>query len=207
MGHYAQKKTLRPSEQTREDVAAARLAFAELQPVLDAARLVFVDESGFVRGGRLGYGWSARGARGQDRAPLARGRRRSMIGSMAHRCGEVVAVAGTVTADVFERFVARDLVPSLEAGDVVVWDNARVHSAQARRLVEQAGCHVVALPCYSPEYNAIEHLWSKVKQSVRRARADTDEALSAALAAAVSAVCEHDARGWIKHCGYRFQPQ
>jgi hypothetical protein len=40
------KKSLRPPEQDRPDVAAARTAWAEDQPKLDPERLVFIDETG-----------------------------------------------------------------------------------------------------------------------------------------------------------------
>ena len=44
--------------------------------------------------------------------------------------------------------------------------------------------------------------WSKLKQGVSRARADTSEALSEALEAAVASVTASDVAGWVQHCGY-----
>ena len=48
----AEKKSLRASEQDRPDVAAARAAWRESQPMLDPARLIFIDESVLQRDGR-----------------------------------------------------------------------------------------------------------------------------------------------------------
>lgn len=204
MGPHAKKKLTRPSQQQREDVAIERRAYADEMKAFDAARLVFVDESGVVQGMRLGYGYAPRGTRCVENAPFRVGKRQSLIGWMAADGGEIVRLEGSVTAAVFERFVRQDLVPSLEPGDIVIWDNARIHSAEAVRLVEQAGARVVPLPRYSPEYNAIEMMWSKLKHYVRKLRADTAEALRRALEEAVAFLRADDARAWIEHCGYQF---
>lgn len=195
---------MRPSQQQREDIAIERGLYAEEMKRFDAARLVFVDESGFVCGMRLAYGYAPRGKRCVENAPFRVGKRQSLIGWMAACGGEVVPLEGSVSATVFERFVRQHLVPSLEVGDLVIWDNARIHSLEAVRLVEAAGARVVPLPRYSPEYNAIEMLWSKLKHYVRKLRADTVEALRAALEAAAAFVRADDARAWIEHCGYQF---
>lgn len=183
-------------------MSAERAAYADAMRALDGSRLVFVDESGVVQGMRLGYGYAPRGQRCAENAPYRKGRRTSLLGWMGATCGEVVPVEGSVTAAVFEAFVCGSLAPCLEPGDVVIWDNARIHSAEAVRLVEASGARVLPLPRYSPEYNAIEHFWSKVKHFVRRARADTTDALTTALAAAVALVTPGNARAWIRHCGY-----
>ena len=60
-------------------------------------------------------------------------------------------------------------------------------------------------PPYSPDLNAIEPLWSKVKGIVRQKMADARDVLLDALGEAVSAVVPSDAAGWIEHCGYTFQ--
>ena len=195
---------MRPAQQSRPDVQAERSAFAERMKSFDAARLVFVDESGVVRGMRLAYGYALRGERCIENAPFRVGKRTSLLGWMAATGGEIVHFEGSVTAEVFEHFVRCHLVPSLERGDIVVWDNARIHSETAVALVEEAGAHVVPLPRYSPEYNAIEHLWSKLKHYVRKLRADTAEALRAALEAAAAYLSAADSRAWIEHCGYSF---
>lgn len=195
---------MRPLQQQRQDVAAERTVFAEQVERLDAARLVFVDESGVVQGMRLAYGYAPRGERCVENAPFRVGKRQSLIGYMAAVGGEIVHFEGSVTAEIFEQFVQEHLVPSLEAGDIVIWDNARIHSEEAVRLVEAAGAQVLPLPRYSPEYNAIELLWSKLKHYVRKLCADTAEALKQALEAAAAWLRAEDARAWIEHCGYRF---
>jgi transposase len=186
-------------------VVARRQAFAAEVARIPAERLVFIDESGVVQGMRSAYGFAPRGQRCVESVPFRQGRRVSLLGWMGAASGGVEAHLGSVTAAVFEAFVAGSVVPALRPGDVVVWDNARIHSPRAVALVAAAGARVLAQPPYSPEYNAIELLWSKVKGLVRQSLADTWEALLAALEQAVPAVTVADARGWIRHCGYRFQ--
>lgn len=197
---------MRPAQQDRPDVAAERAEFQEWQPSVCARRFIFVDESGICQGMRLPYGYARRGERCTETAPFRTGKRTSLLGWMSTCGGEVVPFQGSVTKDVFERFVEQSLVPSLEAGDIVVWDNARIHSARAVELVEAAGAHVVPLPRYSPDLNPIEMMWSKVKHLIRKARADTAEALRAALEAAVESLSKENAAAWIEHCGYVTQP-
>jgi len=195
-----------PSQQLRADVVAERAAFAGVQAGLDAERVLFVDESGIERGMRTAYGYAPRHTRCREHAPFRVGRRTSVLGWVGLRGGHFAPMTGTVDGGVFARFVEYGLVPHLRPGDVVIWDNARIHGAEAVRLVEATGARVVAQPRYSPDKNAIEPAWSKVKERVRRLRADTAEALDAALHAAVATLTSEDVRGWMRHCGYPTEP-
>ena len=197
---------MRPAQQQRPDVAAERAVFADTMKTLKADDLVFVDEAGVVRGMRLVYGYAPRGQRCVENAPFRVGKRRNLIGFMSATGGEIVHFEASVTAEIFKHFVREHLVPSLRPGKIVVWDNARIHSPEAVRLIEETGAHVLPLPRYSPEYNAIEPLWSKLKHYVRKMRADTAEALKEALEAAGACLRAADARAWIEHCGYCFLP-
>lgn len=206
MGDHAKKKLMRPSQRDRPDVVDERARYAEAIPLLSASDLVFIDESGIEQGMRLRYGYAPQAERCIENAPFRVGRRTSLIGFTGIEAGRVLPVQGSVNAVVFETFVRACVVPHLRMGMVVIWDNARIHSKEAVRLVEATGARVLFLPRYSPEYNAIEHFWSKVKHFVRKARADTAEALREALDAAVALVTPEDVKGWIEHCGYQFQP-
>jgi transposase len=61
---------------------------------------------------------------------------------------------------------------------------------------------VLYLPPYSPDYNPIEMVWSKVKRLMRTLAARTAEALHDAFARAFAAVTPDDVRGCFRHCGY-----
>jgi transposase len=85
-----------------------------------------------------------------------------------------------------------------------VMDNLNVHKgAQVRAIIEGAGCALVYLPAYSPDFSPIEGAYSKVKARVRRAGRRVQDELEGAIGEAVEAVTASDARGWFAPCGYR----
>ena len=61
---------------------------------------------------------------------------------------------------------------------------------------------VLFLPAYSPDFNPIEKMWSKVKQVLRGIKPRTEEELFAATATALGAITAHDAKGWVNSSGY-----
>ena len=69
-------------------------------------------------------------------------------------------------------------------------------------LIEQAGAEVRFLPPYSPDFNPIEKMWSKVKALLRSAKARNEETLLAAIGAALAEVTAQNAEGWFGSCGY-----
>ena len=114
-----------------------------------------------------------------------------------------MAVEGTTTAEVFEVYLERCLVPELEEGEVVVMDRLPAHKPKRmRELIEQQGCELLYLPSYSPDYNPIEEAFSKIKQILRRAAARTREALVEAMGEALSAIDSRDAWSYFEHAGY-----
>ena len=105
--------------------------------------------------------------------------------------------------DVFREYVRHVLLATLRPGDIVVLDNLGAHKdTEAIRLMESAGAEVWFLPPYSPDLNPIEKMWSKVKESLRNAKARTEELLFDAIAAALKTITPNDAKGWFKSCGY-----
>ncbi len=69
---------------------------------------------------------------------------------------------------VFNHWVKVCLVPDLKPGQVVVMDNASFHkSKRTTELIEAAGCRVMFLPPYSPDFNKIEPMWANLKQRIR----------------------------------------
>lgn len=63
------------------------------------------------------------------------------------------------------------LAPTLRPGDVVVMDNLSSHKVKGvREAIEAKGAEVWYLPPYSPDFNPIEMMWSKVKHLIRKAK-------------------------------------
>lgn len=66
----------------------------------------------------------------------------------------------------------------MNSGQVVIMDNLGAHRPRRiRELIEEAGCELMYLPAYSPDYNPIEEAFSKLKNLLRRAGACGREAL------------------------------
>jgi transposase len=152
---------------------------------------------------------SEKGQRAYERVPRNRGKNTTLLASMgAEGMGPCLAVEGATTKAVFEAFVERVLAPSLPPGQVVELDNLGAHKGdRVRGPIEERGCSLLFLPPYSPDLNPIERAFSKVKASLRRARARSREMLVGAIGQAISAVTALDARAFVEHRGYRLQGQ
>jgi len=105
-------------------------------------------------------------------------------------------------ADV-ERFFRLALLPRLLPGSVLVLDNASIHKGgQIERLARRAGCRVLYLPPYSPDYNPIELVWGIVKRAVRRAGPRDEASRCASVASGLAAVTPELAHSCFRHCRY-----
>jgi transposase len=110
--------------------------------------------------------------------------------------------AGT-DRDVFTAFVQHVIVSALRPAQAVLLDNLSAHKvATARTLIEAAGCTLLCLPLYSPNFNPIEQAWRTLKSLRRRAAARMKEALDDALSAVIERLTATDAQSWFADCGY-----
>lgn len=76
---------------------------------------------------------------------------------------------GGTTAQRFREYMEKQLIPSLEKGNVVIMDNMRSHHAKiVTELLDKAGISYLYLPPYSPDLNPIEKMWSKMKAILRK---------------------------------------
>jgi transposase len=192
------------AERSRPDVAERRAHWAAMLPGLDPDTLVFLDESGARTNLARLRGRCPEGDRLVAPGPHGHWKTYTMLAAVrtAGPCAAAL-VDGPVDADVFRAYTELVLVPALRPGDVVVMDNLQPHKAAGvRQMIESAGATLLYLPPYSPDYNPIENMWSKVKQLLRSAAARTFEALQRAVWAALDAVTQDDCRGFFAHCGY-----
>ena len=198
--------TLPASEQTRPDLARARRAWRRQPPGLAPARLVFLDEAGAKTNLTRLRGRAPRGERVHARAPAGHGHTTTMLSSLRWEGSTAcLAIEGATDTAVFRASVREVLCPTLRAGDLVIMDNRSPHKNDLTLdLIVQAGATVTFLPASSPDFNPIEKMWSKGKQSLRSAEARTREALTAAMAAALRHVTRQDAVNWFASCGYSF---
>lgn len=170
----------------------------------DPNKLVFVDEAGTRIDMTRTHGRAPKGLRVVEAVPRNRGRVTTVLGALT-LMGMVahMLVEGGTTGEVFERFVLEHLAPTLQPGQLVVWDNLAAHKQRSvREAIEAKGCQVVFLPHYSPEFNPIEEAWSKVKALLRKSAARTRQTLHEAIHQAIGCITPKDAHGWFGHSGY-----
>lgn len=117
--------------------------------------------------------------------------------------GEALILEGAADTCAFESYIEQVLAPSLQPGQTVVLDNLNIHhGVRVRDAIEAKGCHLVFLPSYSPDLSPIEQAFSKIKTCLRRIGARTPQALQEAIAQALEAITDQDARNCFAHCGY-----
>jgi transposase len=170
---------------------------------------VFVDESGTNLAMTPRSGRAPRGQRVVGTAPRNHGPNTTVIAALSPTgIPAAMTVEGAIDRLAFDAFVGQVLVPSLQPGQTVIWDNLSVHkSATAYALIEAAGCHLRFLPPYSPDFAPIELAFSKLKTFLRRCQARTRAALDEAITAGLASITTADAHGWFAHCGYHFTGQ
>ena len=169
-----------------------------------SSRLFFVDACGTHTSLAPIYGYAPRGESLSLSVPRNRGKNTTLLSSMTlEGTGPSLAAEGATTARVFETYIEKVLIPSLEPGQIVVMDNLSAHRPKRiRELIEQKGCELLYLPSYSPDYNPIEQAFAKIKNLLRKAAAGSKEALVEAIAAALSAITAEVVRGYFQHAGY-----
>lgn len=167
-------------------------------------RFVFVDESGVNLTLARRYGWAPRNERCHGAVPRNYPTNLTLTAALTvDGMGPAMVLDGPIDTIAFRHYVERFLAPSLRPGQIVVLDNLSVHKdAAIRAAIRAAGCLLLYLPSYSPDFNPIELALSKVKAYLRRVGARTQEELEAALGVAIDLISSADARGYFRHCGF-----
>lgn len=172
-------------------------------------KLVFIDECGFALDLHRKYGWSIGGERCYEAVPVNTGKNRSVLGayslpSTANPTGlwTLWQKLGSWKRENFEAFLGDGLLPLLPEGSVLVLDNASIHKGETiQKLVAEAGCHLLYLPPYSPDFSPIEPVWSWLKHQVRSIKPATDSEREQAIFAAQQHLPATAAQGWFKYSG------
>jgi len=171
---------------------------------MDADKLVFLDESGVNTGMTRLYGRSISDERVIDYVPDVRFERTSILSSIRAN-GDMVPLIfeGALNGELFKAYISQCLAPSLNKGDIVIMDNLTSHKMKGViDPIIAAGASVIYLPPYSPDFNPIEQMWSKVKAYLRKIKARTKELLEFAIAEALDHVTTSDILAWFAENGY-----
>ena len=198
---------------TQQDQMLRALFVSEVESY-KANMFVFLDETGTDRRDAIrkyGYGW--RGKPIVAHKLLVRGQHLSTIAFMS-TAGllDCVTVSGGVNGDVFYEFVHSKLLYHLNpfngccnSQSIVIMDNASIHSVEGIvEMIQQVGAIVLFLPPYSPDYNPIEALFSKVKKAIKQYESslhNNEMDLHTIVQLAFCKVTPEDCCGWISSSG------
>ena len=171
---------------------------------MPAARLVFVDESGANTQMTRRYGRSPVGQRLVCSVPHGHYQTTTLIAAVRLQGPQAPWLfAGPMDGELFLAWVKQGLVPELQRDDVVILDNLATHKvAGVREAIESAGARLEYLPPYSPDFNPIEKMWSKVKQGMKSRAPRNASQLFKAAGAAFATVTPAACRGFFLHAGY-----
>jgi len=198
------KKTLEASERAREDIAAARRLWAELQARLDIRRLVFLDETWMKTNMARLVGWAPRGQRLIGRVPHGHWKTTTFLAGLRHdRIVAPLVVDGAIDGTMFRAWVEQSLAPTLLPGDMVIADNLSSHKvAGVREAIEARSASIVFLPAYSPDLNPIEQFFAKLKAALRRLAPRSRQALFRDVALTLSKIAPIECANYLAHASY-----
>jgi len=163
-----------------------------------------VDESGANTQMTRRYGRSPIGQRLARPVPHGHYQTTTLIAAVRLRGPQAPWLfSGPMDGELFLAWVKQGLVPGLQRDDVVIMDNLATHKvAGVQAAIETAGARLEYLPPYSPDFNPMENLWSKVKQAMKRQEPRHARQLLKAASVAFAAVTSTDCQGFFSHAGY-----
>ena len=171
---------------------------------LDPEKLVFIDETWASTNMARRYSRALRGER--LRAAVPRGHWKTTTFVAGLRLDGVVAplvLDGPINATAFEAYVEQFLAPTLKPGDIVVMDNLSSHKGpKVRALIEAVGAKLLYLPPYSPDFNPIEKLFSKLKALLRKAAERTVDCLWRVIGECLDRFTPRECANYFEAAGY-----
>lgn len=110
---------------------------------------------------------------------------------------------GAMNGVAFQACVQQVLIPTLAPGDIVIMDNLPAHKAEGvRQAIEDAGCRLLYLPPYSPDFNPIEKAFAKLKAVLRAKAERTIDGLWNTVGHIVTLFEPQECANYFKSCGY-----
>ena len=179
-------------------MAARRAHWHEQLAHEPVRRLVFVDESGANTKMTRLRGRARGGQRLVDRIPHGNYQTSTLISSIRLEgpCAPWL-FEGPMNGEMFLAWVQQGLAPTLRAGEVVIMDNLATHKIRGvQEAIHSRGARLLYLPPYSPDFNPIEAMWSKIKQYLRRRAPRSESELLAAAQGAFQTISTADCQGF-----------
>jgi transposase len=181
------------------------------QPRLDPKKLVFIDETSVVTSITRVYGRAPRSERLVQKVLHGNWKTTTFIAAL--RYDGVTApfvLEGAMNGEMFRAYVEQILAPTLKKGEILFLDNAPIHKvAGVREAVERRGAKLVYLPAYSPDFNPIEQMFSKLKSVLRKIAAYTLKGaaysmtnLCKTIATCIDEISRAECGAYLAHSGY-----
>ena len=124
-------------------------------------------------------------------------------GQCGNAYGVTVKPVKPVNADIFQRYIETQLVPTLAKGDIVIMDNLSSHKRTAiRAAIRAAAARLLFLPPYSPDLNPIEQVFAKLKHLLRKASKRTVEATWQQITEILDQFTPKECTNYIRNSGY-----
>jgi transposase len=185
-------------------VARRRTQWTLYRGRIDAARLVFIDETWTKTNMAPLRGWAPVGQRIKAKVPHGHWKTMTFLAGLRH--DGVTApwfIDGPINGERFRLYVEMVLVPTLKPGDIVVMDNLGSHKGKAvRRAIRNAGAKLIFLPKYSPDLNPIEQFFAKLKHWLRKAAKRTVATVCQAIGEILSRTTSNECSNYFINAGY-----
>jgi len=150
------------------------------------------------------YGWSEVGKRLIDFVPHGHWKTTTFLAALRHDgLTAPMVIDGAINGELFLAYVKQILLPTLKKGDIVVFDNLSSHLVSGvKAVIESAGSKALPLPPYSPDFNPIENVFSKLKTLVRKLKLRTMEELWHKLGELCDVFSPEECRNYFRNAGY-----
>ena len=172
--------------------------------MLDASRLVFLDETGTATNMARRYGRAPRGQRLNAKVPHGHWKTTTFIAGL--RVDAITAplvIDAPMNGQIFLAYIEQFLAPTLRPGDIVIMDNLPAHKVTGvREAVEAVGASLRYLPPYSPDLNPIEMVYAKLKALLRKAAERSIDGLWNRIGELLIAFTKQECANYLRHAGY-----
>jgi transposase len=165
------KKRLLKANAEKRDAFVALYAALRREALAIGARIFFVDEAHFRADVELRAKWVLRGEPAFADSTCPRlGEKVTYYSGVCLETGEVefMAVMGNSSAETSVAFL-QQLRAKYSGPLIVIWDNGPAHRGPAMRAylaTDDLNLRLVALPAYSPDFNADEAIWDWAREEV-----------------------------------------
>lgn len=191
------------NEQDKPDIVQERKEWLDWQYSCIPEKIICLDEAAIKTNYTPLRGWSKKGTRCQGKRP-GHWKTYTMLSYLTFNGkSEGLTFEGAVNKEIFSKFMEKVLLPNVKQGDIIIMDNLNVHKhGFNKELFIKKGVEIRYIPRYSPEFNPIEMMWSKIKNVIRKKEPREELGIWREVSIAHLDVSEQDAHGWYKESGY-----